>query len=376
MSSLMGKHKIAIDTTTLADGDSIASYLVSAAGTLITHTTNGAKQAVDTYGADIYAEDSAHASGDLGSFALAVRNDTEGSLVGADGDYAPLQVDSLGRLRVNADISVNNDFVYAEDSAASSGALGASVLSVRQDTLATDTSADGDYSFFKSNVNGELYVFDTDTHTTLSSILTEIQSFTFAEDSAHVSGDLGVMTLAVRNDTPGSLVGANGDYAPLQVDATGNLRVSGSITISGQYAEDSAASSGDIGLFTLGVRRDTTGTSTSASGDYSEIQTWSNGELKVVDIANAAILQQQVGVTSTAAPLPASALANRKSLLIQNVGSAKVYIGSSTVTTSGATAGIEMPANSFMELEVGPAVPVYAVKTGGGSNNVNILEMS
>lgn len=53
-----------------------------------------------------YLEDSAHVSGNRGVFSLAVRNDTEGSLVSADGDYAPLQVDSLGRLRVNADISV------------------------------------------------------------------------------------------------------------------------------------------------------------------------------------------------------------------------------------------------------------------------------
>lgn len=374
---MIGLSDIKVNTTTLADGHSLAAYLTSAAGVLLTHTTVGGTQRLDVIGAADFAEDSAHASGDYGTQVLAVRNDTEGSLVGANGDYAPLQVDALGRLRVNADINLNNDFVYAEDSASASGDLGASVLMVRQDTLATSTSADGDYGNFKGTASGELYVADSAARTSLASILTELQLLTYAEDSAHVSGDLGVQTLAVRNDTPGSLVGANGDYAPLQVDATGNLRVSGTFTVAGQYAEDSAASSGDIGLFSLAVRRDTTGTSTSASGDYSEFQTWSNGELKTVDIRNLAVLQQQVAVTSTAAPVPATSLANRKTLILQNTGGGgKIWIGSATVTSSGATAGLEIPANAVIELEAGPAVSLYAIKSGGGSLNMNVLEMS
>jgi len=44
-----------------------------------------------------------------------------------------------------------------------------------------------------------------------------------AEDAAHTSGDVGVMPLAVRNDALATLGGADGDYAPLQVDAFGAL---------------------------------------------------------------------------------------------------------------------------------------------------------
>lgn len=60
----------------------------------------------------------------------------------------------------------------------------------------------------------------------------------WAEDAPHVSGDRGTMALAVRNDTPGSLVNANGDYAPLQVDSGGLLRVTipGTLAISGTVA--------------------------------------------------------------------------------------------------------------------------------------------
>lgn len=50
-----------------------------------------------------HAEDSAHSSGDTGSFSLAVRNDTLASLVDTDGDYAPFQVNARGALYVELD---------------------------------------------------------------------------------------------------------------------------------------------------------------------------------------------------------------------------------------------------------------------------------
>ena len=47
----------------------------------------------------------------------------------------------------------------------------------------------------------------------------------YAEDAAHVSGNSGMMTLAVRNDVIGSLSGTDGDYSPFQVNSRGSLRV-------------------------------------------------------------------------------------------------------------------------------------------------------
>ena len=46
-----------------------------------------------------------------------------------------------------------------------------------------------------------------------------------AEDAAHTSGDKGIMALGVRNDTPASLGGTDGDYVPSQFDRLGNQRV-------------------------------------------------------------------------------------------------------------------------------------------------------
>lgn len=45
----------------------------------------------------------------------------------------------------------------------------------------------------------------------------------YAEDTAHVSGDIGTAALVVRKDTPGSNVDTDGDYATLLQDANGRL---------------------------------------------------------------------------------------------------------------------------------------------------------
>lgn len=42
-----------------------------------------------------------------------------------------------------------------------------------------------------------------------------------AEDGAHTTGDVGVMALSVRKDTPSQLAGTDADYAPILTDATG-----------------------------------------------------------------------------------------------------------------------------------------------------------
>lgn len=46
-----------------------------------------------------------------------------------------------------------------------------------------------------------------------------------AEDSLHASGDEGLQFLAVRKDAGAALADTDGDYTPLQVDSSGNLRV-------------------------------------------------------------------------------------------------------------------------------------------------------
>jgi len=103
---------------------------------------------------------------------------------------------------------------HLQDGAAAGGERGAYVLAVRQDVLATDTSADGDFAGFKVDALGRLYV--------AADVALDIQK---AEDSAHVSGDFGIMSLGVRNDTNATLTDTDGDYSPFTVDKTGAMRV-------------------------------------------------------------------------------------------------------------------------------------------------------
>ncbi len=321
MASLLGKHKISVETASLADGDSLAAYLTSAAGTLITSTTVGAKEHADTLDSSSHLDGTAYAAG--------VDYLSSVGVVDNAGNWVPFTLNAAGELPVAATVNFAGD--YAEDSAHTTGDIGLFSLGVRRDVRSSGVDTDGDYASFNVNANGELWVYDQDANTTLTailadtatidsnvaSILAEIQGLSHAEDALHVSGDMGVQALSVRKDAQGSNAG---------------------------------------------------------DGDYASLLTWSEGSLKVVDISNGSLLQQQVTVTTTATALPTSALANRKSLMVQNAGSSSIWVGSATVTTSGATSGIELPKSSFMELEVGPAVTVYG-RAAAGTVAANVLEM-
>lgn len=58
----------------------------------------------------------------------------------------------------------------------------------------------------------------------LANILLELQAIDHAEDAAHVSGNLGVMALTVRNDGNAVLTSADGDYSPIAADLEGSVR--------------------------------------------------------------------------------------------------------------------------------------------------------
>ncbi len=116
-----------------------------------------------------------------------------------------------------------------------------------------------------------------------------------AEDTAHVSGDTGRLALAVRSDNNATTFTTTaGDYSPISVSPRGELYViqaaGNGVGASGTtaHAEDAAAGSGDLGVFSLSVRRDADGTTTGADGDYSEFQTDSRGSLRTVSVQRAA----------------------------------------------------------------------------------------
>jgi len=246
-----------------------------------------------------------------------------------------------------SNMSLDRLLVYAEDTAHATGDEGQFVLAVTQDVLGS-SAADGDYSAFKVNAKGELYSIDTDANALLTTIDADtsaiavsvasidtdtstiagdttsidalLTALSKAEDSVHVSGDQGIMSLAVRNDA-GTALAADGDYIPLSTDASGNLRVSGDLLI----ASPNTA------------------------------------------IASAAVT---VGLTEVA--LPTTPIAGREEVTIQNRGPNSIFIGPTGVTTS---TGLEIGKRSNMTLNLGSAVDVFGISSAAG-NNVRVFEIS
>ena len=314
-----------------------------------------------------YARDSASGAADVGTQLLAVRNDTPGSLVDTDGDYAPLQVDSTGALRVNAtfpssltvaqathdDLNLNANVQQGDTDVAAGNAL-----FVQPGTGAVFEISDGGFSISVDDGGGSLTVdvgnfpasqtvddgggsltvdgsvsvsnfpavqpvsdnggsLTVDGSVSISALTpgTGATSLGKAEDAAHTSGDVGVMALAVRNDAGAALAGTDGDYIPLSTNNLGALRttVNGAVAMAAQLAEDGGHISGDLGVMALAVRRDTPSSGVSADGDYAALSVDDNGALRVTHdgILSADVTGSQVVIVDETAIAGSYALSPR-----------------------------------------------------------------
>ncbi len=272
-----------------------------------------------------YVEDTAHASGDAGIQVLAVRRDAHSTLVDTDGDYAPLQVNSSGHLRVNvsgdgSDLGIVTSSIDANGEIVSIGsldthnALGFQIAGTWVGTLEVEGRTDGSNW---TSLHAYSQVDGADQGSTLTAngmfMLTggpltnarlratawtsgqadirfighqkgnSITHGIHREDDAHTSGDTGIQVMGVRNDTPGSLVDTDGDYAPVQVNSSGAVRVAVDESLAGitEYTEDVAAPADPSGLTVLMTRDDALSTVSEAEGDWSRLRGTAEGALWV-----------------------------------------------------------------------------------------------
>lgn len=144
-----------------------------------------------------------------GALIGAVRNDALATLADTDNEIAPLQVNAAGALYT---------------------VLAAGTAEIGK--LAAGTAAIG-----KLAANSGVDIGDVDVTSVVPGVAAT--SLGKAEDAEHSSGDVGVMSLAVRNDALAALAGTDGDYAPLQVDEDGGL-----------WTHPSAAPKGGCKMFT------------------------------------------------------------------------------------------------------------------------------
>lgn len=132
----------------------------------------------------------------------------------------------------------------------------------------------------------------------------------------------------------GSVITVWKDSSVLAVPVGSVITVWGkSPSVVGTYAEDAAHTSGDKGLFTFGVRNDTLASVTSADGDYSQFSTGPSGEVVAANapltawIRGTADLRVVQGASVTAiAAQGASIFTYITGIQLANMGSASVLV--------------------------------------------------
>jgi|TARA_R110002020_G_scaffold18579_2_gene64686 hypothetical protein len=272
----------------------------------------------------IQTEDLAHSSGDVGYMFLGVRNDTLVSLVSDDGDYTPLQVNDIGALYVTGESKQNTAVTdYGFSIMGEAKVIDGSGL--------PNSVSEGSASRIATSRTGIQYTHLTNDSGTASAIL--------EEDSSHSSGDYGIMSLAVRNDALGSLAGSDGDYTPFQVNSSGALYVE---------VASSAALTVDLGsnndvTVTGTVGHDITGI---ASDDNDTVGT----SAEKISGADGDVACKRVDIMAHP----------------DNTG--YIWIGDSAVSVNGLNGGIRLSPGDFYSMDIDNTGDVYAIATVDGEN--------
>lgn len=207
-----------------AGANTIGAVNIAAAQTLATVTTVGTVSAVTAVGTITpgtaatslgKAEDAVHTTGDVGVLALGVSRAANTTLVSADGDYAPFQVDASGNLKV------------AIISGAGSGgtALADNATFTRGTTSATPIAGVVETSA-PTLTNGNAGTLSL---TTAGAVRVSVASGGIAgviEDVASAGAEEGILGMTIRQDTIASTTSADGDFQNQKTNSVGALYTS------------------------------------------------------------------------------------------------------------------------------------------------------
>ena len=202
----------------------------------------------------------------------------------------------------------------------------------------------------------------------------DIRDLAFAQDSVDVSGSevsLDAATLAALETI--TVIATDLDIRNL-VFATDKVDASGS-EVSLDAATLAALETITVTATDLDIRDLTHVSDSTKIGDGTDfLAVNADGSINVNSTPGGfAALSAPVAksVTSTVGLLIASPLANRKFLLIQNLGSKPCYIGADNTVTS--INGIKVPAGGSVPFEFGPGITPYAI-TASGTADVRLLQ--
>lgn len=208
-----------------------------------------------------------------------------GGVGGGDASLAEQQTQTGLLTTIDADTGTIAGAVKNEDAAHNSGEAGIPFWGVRNDSASVRTDANGDYSPVSVDSTGRILINPGVSASSLGK----------NEDAAHISGDVGVAVLTKRTDTAASSAGTDGDYATLNSDADGNLRVTDSGTSTLHYATSAASTNATNVKASAGTISTLAVVNTTATLYY----------LRMYNLASAPTCSSATGFVNTI-PIPAS----------------------------------------------------------------------
>lgn len=253
------------------------------------------------------------------------------------GDVGVLAMDASRRLLVSIEADnagIGGGTQYTEDDVVPANPVGTATMVQRDDALGGITPAEGDWTHLFADDEGSLWtrlsqavaVSGTVTVTDDGNLTlgandgvdigdvgvdgvipgTGATQLGKAEDAAHSTGDTGVMMLGVRKDTGASVAGTDGDYTPVQFDATGNLRVNLAVqeaatltttsSAQGTVAHDSADSGNPL---KIGAQARTTNPTAVADADRVNLTADDLGRLLTRTAARDLTVHNTITLTNT-----------------------------------------------------------------------------
>jgi len=196
----------------IAVTDNGLSLTVDNGGTFAVQVDGAALTSLQTLDNAISNVGTAAGLTDGGQNILGIRDDVLTALADPDGDYVSFRMNSNGALwteEVNSSAMLTSlqtldNMIAVEDAVAGDAFSGVPMLAVRQDTIATSTSADGDFSGLKVNALGELYI----TGSLTANVDDVFESGTEADGASDNVGDGIVPVAATMTDLATVLLGA------------------------------------------------------------------------------------------------------------------------------------------------------------------------
>lgn len=266
---------------------------------------------------------------------------------------------SGGALDVNiasSDIQIDVDLVHTEDSVR----LGDGT------SFFTSTSENSDIALDVHISNSSIVVTATDL---------DIRDLAFATDSVDVSGSevsLDAATLAALESITVSATDL--DIRDLAF-ATDSVDVSGS-EVSLDAATLAALESITVSATDLDIRDLSHSQDSVKIGDGTDFMAVeSDGSINVnsSEAGFSSAVHDAKTVAATATDLITTELALRKELVVQNVGSKDIYLGTSASVT--VANGILVPKGATASFRFGPGINVHAI-SAGGSSEVRLMEFA